>query len=68
MTELLGLPLDKALERLRALGIETPTRIETHAPRGPLEGGTLRVLSVRDEGRTLIVSAFRDQIDQETQA
>ncbi len=60
---LLGLPLEKALETVRAFGVE-PRVLVTHAPRrrgeddSQLRQGTLRVIRVR-EGE-LTVSAFSD--------
>ncbi|MDD6052137.1 MAG: hypothetical protein PUC00_12880 [Clostridiales bacterium] len=68
---LLGLPLEKAVERCRAWGCE-PQVIVTRAPRrkgeegAPLseggtlsEGGSLRVIRAREN--ELTVSAFQDQ-------
>ena len=62
---LLGLPLEKAVERCRAGGCE-PQVIVTRAPRrkgvegGTLsEGGSLRVIRAREN--ELTVSAFQDQ-------
>lgn len=54
---MLGLPLDEAVERLRAMGIEPRLQI-TRAPRRPEGTGALRVIRVREEGRELTVAAF----------
>ena len=61
MTSLLGLPLDQALDALKKSGV-TDVKIERYfAPRGEHTRGTLRVVRVRDAGRTLTVCAFRDE-------
>ena len=59
MQDLLGLRLEDALSLLAARGV-TPTVVETCTPRGPREGGTLRVIRVR--GTELTVSAFQNGI------
>ena len=59
MQDLLGLRLEDALSLLKARGV-TPTVVEARAPRNPREGGTLRVIRVRDT--ELTVSAFQDGI------
>ena len=60
--DLLGLPLELALERLKAEGI-TPEVQVTNAPRRRDEtAGELRVVSVSDGAETLIVSRFLDPI------
>ena len=66
---LLGLPLEIALEKARALGVE-PRVLVTCAPRRKGEDapasreGTLRVIRVREtgaaDGLELTVSAFQD--------
>ena len=60
---LLGLPLDVAMARVRAAGVE-PVVQETCAPRrNPVEGAvTLRVIRVTagENGPCLTVSAFMD--------
>lgn len=59
---LLGLPLETALERARAAGVE-PVVEETCAPRRAAVGeATLRVIRVRGDGASLqlTVSAFMD--------
>ena len=61
---LLGLPLDRALEKARAMGLE-PTIVTTCAPRHePAQNSTLRVIRVRGEqggqSVSLTVSAFAD--------
>ena len=60
--ELLGLPLDRALEKLREAGREAIVT-QTCAPRrDPVSGATLRVIRVReiDGSLQLTVSAFMD--------
>ena len=60
--DLLGLPLELALERLKAEGI-TPEVQVTNAPRRRDETvGELRVVSVSGGAETLIVSRFLDPI------
>ena len=60
--DLLGLPRELALERLKAEGI-TPEVQVTNAPRRRDEtAGELRVVSVSDGAETLIVSRFLDPI------
>lgn len=59
MDALLGLRLEDAQAVLRAQGIEARV-ISTAAPRVTREGGTLRVIRVRDGEIT--VSAFQDVV------
>ena len=60
--DLLGLPLELALERLKAEGI-TPEVQVTNAPRRRDEtAGDLRVVSVSGGAETLIVSRCLDPI------
>ena len=63
MTHLLGLPLEAVLERLRANGIEPDVR-RTRSPRGET-GGTERVVRVSEDGRTVTVACFPDQVKTE---
>ncbi len=58
MTELLGLPLERALAVLRARGVE-PTVEWTQNPRRPVEG-TPRVVRVLEGGRRLTCACFPD--------
>lgn len=66
--DLLGLPCEQALEALRARGIEDVRITEARAPRGGREGGTLRVVRVRDGGRELVAARFLDTIVREGNA
>lgn len=59
MESVLGMRLDEALQILRGMGIE-PEIVTTTEPRNQREGGTLRVIRVRDGEIT--VSAFQDEI------
>ena len=61
METVLGMRLEDALKRLSAMGIE-PRIVTTAAPRNHREGGTLRVIRVR-EGE-IVVSAFQDDINE----
>ena len=61
MTQVLGLELEEALERLRAMGVE-PEVVTACAPGTNREGGTLRVIRVR--GNEITVSAFQDAIKE----
>ena len=59
---LLGLPVDRAIERANAMGA-APVVIDTCAPRHePAPGATRRVIRVREgaDGLELTVSAFSD--------
>jgi len=63
MTELLGLPLDTALDLLKQKGI-SDVRVEIYtAPRDENTRGTLRIVRVRDGGRYLTVCRFSDSVD-----
>lgn len=53
----LGLPLEEALQRLRAQGVE-PQVVRTSDGRSARTGGTLRVVRVRPG--QVVVSAFLD--------
>ena len=61
MEQVLGLEVQEAVEKLRAMGVE-PEIVTTCAPRTNREGGTLRVIRVR--GREITVSAFQDAIKE----
>ena len=62
---LLGLKLEDALSALHAAGCEGTQITEIHAPRGNSPRGTLRVVSVRDDGRALICARFPDNAEEE---
>ena len=55
---LLGLPLEEAVRRLCEAGVE-PRIQYTSAPKAR-QGGTLRVIRVRGEGKELTVARFED--------
>lgn len=59
MKQVLGLDLEEALRRLRAMVVE-PEVVTACAPGTSREGGTLRVIRVR--GNEITVSAFQDAI------
>ena len=61
MEKVLGMRLEDALKILADMGIE-PNVVTTVAPRNQREGGTLRVIRVR-EGE-ITVSAFQDAVNQ----
>ena len=63
MTGLLGLPLEEALARLRARGVE-PAVAYTGNPRHPSEG-TARVVRAAEDGRALVCARFSDHIRTE---
>lgn len=65
MQRLLGLPLQEALERLRAQGME-PAVIISKAPRRPDEVGAFRVVRVRSGGREITACAFLEGLEKET--
>jgi len=60
MTDLLGLRLEDALERLEQRGADTPEVLVSSGPRGERADGTLRVVRVRPG--QLTVCAFMDGI------
>lgn len=62
---LLGLPLEEALARLRAAGIE-PNIIESRAPRRSEGNGALRVVRVKNGGREITVCGFQAALKEET--
>lgn len=61
---LLGLPLELALERLHASGIE-PKIIESRAPRRPAGNGALRVVRIKDGGREVTACGFETSLKEE---
>ena len=57
MTEtLLGLPLEEAVRRLRGEGVEPEVRYTSALQ--AREGGTLRVIRVRGEGKELTAAGY----------
>lgn len=64
---LLGLPLEEAVRRLGALGVE-PTVTVSRALRRPEGVGALRVVRVRDGGRELVACAFVTEIAEAKEA
>lgn len=64
MTALLGLPLEEAIRRLRAEGVE-PTVDITRAPRRPEGIGALRVVRVSENGRVVTACAFLDTLRED---
>ena len=66
MTNLLGLPLDEAIRRLYACGVEPAVTI-SRAPRRPEGLGAYRVVQVQAEGREITACAFVDAL-KETEA
>ena len=60
--DLMGLPLDSALEALKGEGI-SPEITQTDAPKRRSEtGGLLRVVYASDDGQRLTVARFFDPI------
>ena len=62
---LLGLPLEKAILRLRAAGVEPHIEI-SRAPRRPQQAGALRVVRVKNGGREITVCGFQTALKEET--
>ncbi len=62
MTDLLGEPLDDALEQLAARGLMDVRVTETVPPRGGHDQGTLRVVRITDDGRELLAARFPDEV------
>jgi len=60
MTNLLGLPLEDALRRLKEQGIE-PEILHT-AGRREAADGTERVIRISEDGRRLTVARFPDKV------
>ncbi len=63
MQELLGLPLETALFRLRAQGIE-PRVTFTRAPKGQREDGEPRVVRISADGSELTAARFLNPLAQ----
>lgn len=63
MISVLGLPLDEALAVLEQNGITGVTANEYAAPRGGITRGTLRVIRMSDDGKTLTVCRFADDVN-----
>ena len=62
MISVLGLPLDEALGVLEQNGITGVTANEYAAPRGGITRGTLRVIRMSADGKTLTVCRFADDV------
>ena len=65
ITEILGLPLESAVSRLRAAGIEPIDITEINAPRGETPRGNLRVVRVQNGGKKLTCARFPDTLKEE---
>ena len=65
MTDILGLPLEKALDVLKQEGAGDITIIRYAAPRAKDTRGTLRVVRAEKDNTVLTVCAFKDHIDME---
>lgn len=63
MISVLGLPLDEALGVLEQNGITGVTANEYAAPRGGITRGTLRVIRMSADGKTLTVCRFADDVN-----
>lgn len=66
-SSMLGLPLEEALRRLDALGVE-PTVTESCAPRRNPGEGALRVVRQSEDGSELTVCAFQLDIKANAKA
>ncbi|MBQ8537085.1 MAG: hypothetical protein IJ461_06770 [Clostridia bacterium] len=66
MTELLGLPLDRALQILDQRGLPRPQVVITASPKSAREAGTLRVVAVNSG--CLTAARFLDGMPEEQQA
>ncbi|MBQ3078477.1 MAG: hypothetical protein IJC48_00575 [Clostridia bacterium] len=64
MTQILGLPLEEALERLNAAGIDPIEITSVSAPRGSMPRGSLRVVRVKENGRFLTIARFNDSVEE----
>ncbi len=62
---LAGMPLNAALESLKALGIAPKTIVEVNAPRERITRGTLRVVRISEGGETLTCARFPDRIEDD---
>lgn len=60
----MGMPLDEAVRRLEAVGIQPAVTI-SRAPRRPDGVGVFRVVRVQNGGRELTVCAFIDVLKEE---
>lgn len=60
----MGLPLEKAIRRLSAEGVE-PAVFVSRAPRRPEGVGALRVVRVQEGGARLTACAFVDGLEEE---
>ena len=65
-TDLLGLELPRALELLRAEGLQ-PDITVTHAPRRARDEGVLRVVYASDGGERLTASPFLEPLTRKTE-
>ena len=63
MTNVLGLPLEEAVRRLKSEGIE-PEILHT-AGRREAADGTQRVIRISEDGRRLTVARFPDMVKME---
>lgn len=63
-SDLLGLPLEEAVRRSRARGVE-PAVVISRAPRRTEEVGVLRVVRVSEDGRVVTACAFIDTIRED---
>ena len=67
MTEgILGLSLEDAVACLRSAGVEPVEITEVSAPRGSTPRGSLRVVRVRDGGRSIVCARFPDTLEDST--
>ena len=64
ISSVLGLPLDKAVELLRAANVEGIDIKEISAPRGYTPRGTLRVVRIENGGKTITCARFPDTIEE----
>ena len=66
MTELLGLPLERALQLIEAKGLPRPQVVYTASPKSAREAGTLRVVAASDG--CLTAARFLDGMPEDEQA
>ncbi len=64
ISSVLGLPLDKAIELLRAAKVEVTDIKEISAPRGNTPRGTLRVVRIENGGKIVTCARFPDTIEE----
>ena len=62
MTELLGLPLHRALAHMEEKGLPTPRVLYTASPKSQREAGTLRVVAAQNGNLT--VARFLDAMPE----